>query len=399
LREVWLAEGNSEWGVATFVAERLKKVGGGFVGVPAVSKLFKKIDADAAWFPGKSSQEKFGPSRALSAQARQAIARSAMAMAARKEEPTFAKVAGACPMAILNPATKKPVDKKRVYEVFRNECYDTSPDEPWKHQARLSKVALTDSMIQKRYQFGLDVQALGRSPQWFYQKLAWVDLCNSVLPRSEKKASEQALARKAGKGWISGDSKLFSQNLAGNKAAYKQKSWDTIRVWWVPVLAQGKLHIEVFDADFPGETEAGATIMVSRVRSALNVRFRTNQPTILYVDRGKGFYNPGTGRITAGFRQGLRDHGLKAFWGEDASTQPGNLQELMLHETAVSWVRRRLTESTPASAASETRETYVTRLKQVCADINASLDVEGLSRAFPARVRALLEAKGDRITK
>ena len=90
---------------------------------------------------------------------------------------------------------------------------------------------------------------------------------------------------------------------------------------------------------------------------------------------------------------------MKAFWGEDASTQPGNLQELMLHETAVSWVRRRLTESTPASAASETRETYVTRLKQVCADINASLDVEGLSRAFPARVRALLEAKGDRITK
>ena len=71
----------------------------------------------------------------------------------------------------------------------------------------------------------------------------------------------------------------------------------------------------------------------------------------------------------------------------------------MLHETAVSWVRRRLAESTPASAASETREAYVTRLKQVCADINASLDVKGLSRAFPARVRALLDAKGDRITK
>ncbi len=165
------------------------------------------------------------------------------------------------------------------------------------------------------------------------------------------------------------------------------------------MLARGKLHIKVLDADFPGECEAGAAIMVSKVRSALNIRFRTNQPTTLHTDRGKGFYDSGSGRITAGFRQALKDHDLKAFWGDDASAQPGNLQEIMLHETAVSWIRHRLRETTPASAETETTDEYGARLRRVCADINATLDVEGLSRAFHSRVQAVLDAEGDRIQK
>ena len=46
-------------------------------------------------------------------------------------------------------------------------------------------------------------------------------------------------------------------------------------------------------------------------------------------------YNSGNGHITAGYKQALRDHSLRAFMGDDASEQPGELQELMLHETAV----------------------------------------------------------------
>jgi hypothetical protein len=38
-------------------------------------------------------------------------------------------------------------------------------------------------------------------------------------------------------------------------------------------------------------------------------------------------------------------------------------------------------------------------LKRVCAEINANYDVEGLSKAFPARVQAVKDAKGDRIAK
>ena len=50
-------------------------------------------------------------------------------------------------------------------------------------------------------------------------------------------------------------------------AAVKAKSTDTIRVWFVPVLARGKLHLELLPDDFPGETERGAEILVAKVRA------------------------------------------------------------------------------------------------------------------------------------
>jgi hypothetical protein len=73
------------------------------------------------------------------------------------------------------------------------------------------------------------------------------------------------------------------------------------------VLAHGKLHVEILDEDFPGEVPAGGAILVEKVRAALNVRFRTGAPSILFVDRGKGFYDPGHGRILHQFKAALRD--------------------------------------------------------------------------------------------
>ena len=73
--------------------------------------------------------------------------------------------------------------------------------------------------------------------------------------------------------------------------------------------------------------------------------------------------------------------------------------KVMLHETSVSWMRHRLTISTPVNPATETREEYVSRLKRVCAEIHANYDLEGLSRAFPSRVQAVKAAEGDRIAK
>jgi hypothetical protein len=49
---------------------------------------------------------------------------------------------------------------------------------------------------------------------------------------------------------------------------------------------------------------------------------------------------------------------LKAFWGDDISAQPGNLQEMMLRETALAWIRHRLTISTPKEPAEETQCEY-----------------------------------------
>ena len=115
------------------------------------------------------------------------------------------------------------------------------------------------------------------------------------------------------------------------------------------------------------------------------------------MDRGKGFYNPGSGKITPEFQATLAECRFKAFWGDDASVQPGHMQELMLHETAVSWMRHLLTETTPPNAWEETPVQYAARLRRCCAHINSRIDVEGLCRDFPNRIKILLDKKGGRL--
>ena len=163
LREVWRETHTSDHGLGTHVAGKLRKVGGGQPTGEAVMKLFRKMDADADWFPGKSLQEEFGPAPVLSGIKRHAIAKCAMNMKSRGVEPTYARVVAACPQATLNPETERPVAKKRVYEVFREECYDEDPEEPWTHKARYSKVALTEEMMSKRLAFANYVLAWGHN--------------------------------------------------------------------------------------------------------------------------------------------------------------------------------------------------------------------------------------------
>ena len=209
-----------------------------------------------------------------------------------------------------------------------------------------------------------------------------------------------ALARKGKKGWGSEKTKKASRNLVGKKEALKQKSWDSIRVWWAPVLACGKLHIEMLGDDFPGEKAEGAPILVSKVKAALNVRFQSgSQPSVLFVDRGAAFWATSTGKITPQFKSSLREHSLRAYYRDDASGQPGQLSEVLLHETAVSWIRHRETATRPLRPWKETAEEFATRMRGICQDINSTLDVAGLCREFPSRVQALVVAEGDRINK
>lgn len=152
-------------------------------------------------------------------------------------------------------------------------------------------------------------------------------------------------------------------------------------------------------SNYPTQDAAGAKLLVPKLLAAVNVRFPTadKKPTWVFVDRGKGFYNPGNGRITPEFKAALKESGLKAFWGEDASVQPGHMQEVMLHETAVSWLRVRLEDSLPRRCWEETTDAFAARLRTCCADINSELDVDGLCRPFPTRIQKLVDAEGGRL--
>ena len=67
---------------------------------------------------------------------------------------------------------------------------------------------------------------------------------------------------------------------------------------------------------------------------------------------------PGTGKVVPAFKTALRLNNPKAFWGDETSAQPGNLQEMMLRETALAWIRHRPTISTPKEPAEETQCEY-----------------------------------------
>ena len=139
---------------------------------------------------------------------------------------------------------------------------------------------------------------------------------------------------------------------------------------------------------------------VAKVRAALNIRFQGgNPPTTLSTDRGNGFYDSGSGVITGGYKNALKEHKLKAFFGDDASTQPGQLQEIMLHETAAAWVRQRLAKTRPKEPWRESVDEHRSRLKLCASHINTKYDVDGLCRALPKRLKLLDERKGDRIPK
>ena len=73
--------------------------------------------------------------------------------------------------------------------------------------------------------------------------------------------------------------------------------------------------------------------------------------------------------------------------------------ELMLHETAMAWVRDRLKKTVPKVAWEETVEEFGARLKEVAIHIEREYEVAALCRALPGRVAQLNERKGGHIPK
>ena len=136
------------------------------------------------------------------------------------------------------------------------------------------------------------------------------------------------------------------------------------------------------------------------MRAALNIRFQGSvPPRTLFTDRGQGFYHINSGKITAAYKAALRQHGLKAFYGDDASRQPGQLSEVMLHETSVAWIRRRETVTQTRQPWTETVGQFAQRMRGIVQHVNAHYDVENLCRELPDRIQDVIDAEGGRISK
>ena len=405
LREAWQEEhGDKTYGMNTWIASKVWKIKDGkkkqeHPTPEALRRLFEKIDSDSEWFPGKCDRVQYGPAPAISGTNQAVIARSAMNMKLQKKEPSYPKLVAANPKAALNPETGEAVDKKVVYNILRKRCYDdpNDPEDTWAHEARHSKEALTPQAMMQRLEWAKKMLDLNHRAAWYYQRVVWIDVCNSILPLSEIKAEEQLIARKGRKGWGSKKTKKLSKNLQGDKKPIKQQSYGTIKVWWIPIFTRGKLHIEIIGQHFPGDKAKGVFQLITKVRHAVNARCKgDDQPSILFTDRGPSFYTL-NGHMTKEYKKALQEHSFTAFAGENASTQPGKLGDFFLHETTVSWIRHRETKTRPKEPWKESVADFTARMKSICADINNTCKVEQLCRDVPKRLQEMKDAEGDRI--
>ena len=150
--------------------------------------LLAKIDEDEEWFPGKQYGAKRGRKRVLTGAKSSAVARCAKATKGKGGEPTYGHICGNCPDAVINPETGRPVDKRAVYTVFRERCYDDDehPENTRMNRARLSRKALTEEMRVKRYNWAVWMLALRHTAKWYFDNLVW-----TCFERSEHAAGDE----------------------------------------------------------------------------------------------------------------------------------------------------------------------------------------------------------------
>ena len=225
LREAWRANhGDKTYGMLLFVKEHLAQTSQLKVSPQALFNLYKKFDADPEWFPGKLSGGKRGRKRALSGTAEASVARSLMARKATHDmEPTASVAIAWSPKAIINPNTGQPVDKKVIYRIMSTLCHDGDPTKPWVHGPIFSKLALNPGDVERRYNFCVHLANKRHRAQWYFDKVIFADICNSILPTNPTKAKTQALARKGKKSWKSPGAELKNLNLQGPKESLKLK--------------------------------------------------------------------------------------------------------------------------------------------------------------------------------
>ena len=384
-----------------WIAERVAKVGGGHPNKSSLHEFFKLVDADEDWFPGKHNGAKRGPKPLLTPAKRRCIAQSAMAAKrGRREEPSVPAVVHACPSATMNPSTGQPFCAATIRKVFVEDCFDFAPEHPWKFQLPLQKTFLSDSVKQHRLAMAKYLLRHGPSANWWAQHVVWFDPCCSIIPGSQNQYDKMRQACKGHRRFISDDAKLYSPNLQGPKTALKQTAWEGKKVNWFMVLARGVVHVEVMPEAWKLDGD-GVAAFVRRLTAVLRKMLGGDAPLprTIFTDRGTGMYIP-SGKIVNKYAAAAEAQGFKVYWGSDASRQSPDMGDVLLHETAVAWLRERMKVELPeASPWDETLSQWTQRARRVVSYINETYDVSALCREFPKRLQDVVDGKGERLRK
>ena len=151
-----------------------------------------------------------------------------------------------------------------------------------------------------------------------------------------------------------------------------------------------------------GSIGEGQAYMVSLLPGILRSMFGATCkiPDVIFTDRGPGFFHPSTGTICPEYAAALHAHGFTAWAGDHSKWQPPDIADILLHETAVAWVRSYLRAHPFKLATTPTSNLYrlTSLLRAAAAHINENYEVEQLCMDLPKRLRELVAARGERLT-
>jgi hypothetical protein len=207
-------------------------------------------------------------------------------------------------------------------------------------------------------------------------------------------------ALKGKKRYISDNAKLYSPNLPAAPTALKQIQWAGKKVNWFMVLARGVIHIEVMPSDWTLDGD-GLAAFVDRLPRILSKMLggTARLPRHVFTDRGTGMYIP-AGKVVRKYADAVQRNGFHLYWGPDATQQSPDMGDMLLHETAVSWLRNCLRKIKPNGLPwEETQPECARRARTAAAWVNANYDVAGLCREFPSRLQDVIDCEGERLRK
>ena len=408
LRQVLRKQGEDddqyEW-----MASQVIVVGGGHPERGSVRDFFLRVDAAGEhWYPGFTTGKRGRPVE-MTKKKRQAIATSMMAAKSRGELPCYETAVAYCPRASFNETTQEIFSRQTINEVLTTDCYDETPDRPWEFRFGAQRRPLTTEAKEQRVEWGARIQQEGRTAAWFRDNVIWMDICSKVIPGNPAVALDQArTAQNKRKRLMSPGSREKSVNVGGSVTADKQCGYGSVRVYFGVVLTRGVLGVVVFTDinEFPGETPAGAKLLVERLPDTLRgmLGHSARKPLLLFTDRGPGFYHRRWGTITGDYESACRELGFKPWAGSNSKrgphAQPPDLADVLLHETAVSWLRRQEEQTRPTRPWEEMPQQLAERLRQGASRINKEFDVRGLCMELPGRLSLLVcDTCGDRLAK
>ena len=167
---------------------------------------------------------------------------------------------------------------------------------------------------------------------------------------------------------------------------------------WVILLARGQVAVRVLPVEWQLNGEGMADVassLTAWLRDLLGPD--APLPRVVFTDRGTGMYSP-AGHILPRYDRALRAAGLRPFFGADATAQAPDMGDLLLHETAVSWVRNRLRRIRPQRVPwEETIAQWASRMSEAVAYANTHHKVDDLCRAFPDRLSKCIAVGGGRL--